>query len=107
MFRIDPRTRYGGHAAHHVFRLDRPNVSLRVDRVETNEKLVRFAVNHSVGVRSPNAFGTNRLMKRGVDFIKLVGGTVRQVRAVSNHPKAIRPRDDGSRAALPFVVIIR
>ena len=106
MFRIEPRTRYGGHAARHVFGLNRPHVPLRVNRVETDEKLVRFAMNHSVGVRSPYAFGTNRLAERRVDFIQFIGRTVGKVRTVRYHPKAIRPRNDRSRPTFPFVVVI-
>ena len=107
MLRTDPRTRYGGHASRHVFRLNRPHVPLRVDRMKTDKKLVRFAMNHSIGVRSPYALGTNRPMERRVDLIQFIGRAVGEVRAVRNHPQAIRPRNDCARPTFPFVIVIR
>src|SRR5687767_14085600 len=96
--------RVTGRSAKHLFVGDNTDVALSVDRIRSDEQLLRLAVNETIRGRAADALRSDDLLQVGRDFIQQIRRTFRLMRRVGDDPKPIRPRYDGARAALAFVV---
>jgi len=77
-------------------------LTFAIDEVRTDEKLAGILVDHAIGWSAADAFRPDDLLQSGRDFVKLIGGTIRLMRSISDHPQPVGPRHDGPDAALVF-----
>jgi hypothetical protein len=92
---------HGRHAAHElVLDVTRPDVALRVDEVGPDDELLRFLVDHPVGVRAADALRPHVEAHVRPDSVELVATTLGGVRWVGEKPEPACPGHDGTDAAL-------
>ena len=96
--------RGAGEPARHRRSRNDTDTAAGVDRVWTNEELLRFTVNQPVGVGAADALRADGLLQLRRDLIELVGGFLNEVRAVGDGPQPTGPRDDRAGAAFALVV---
>ena len=99
-------TSVAGEAAGHEFRRDDAHFTLGADEVRPDDELVRLLMDHAVGGRAADAFQPHDLSQVRRDLVELVARAVGQVRAISDDPEAVGPRDDGAGAAFALVIEI-
>ena len=73
-------------SAVHFFVRNGAHPALRVDGVEADEELLRFAVNETIGRGTTNALRAGGQPKRGVNFIQLIVGALGFVWGVGDNP---------------------
>ena len=96
--------RNGGHPDRHDLRRNGSYLSLRVDQIVSDQKLVRFGVYHATRRSTPDTLGVNRerFTEVSIDREQLVFTSSRLMGGIVHHPQLARPRHHGADAA--FVV---
>ena len=83
---------------------DRADIALGIDDVGSNEKLLRFFVNHAVRRSAADRLRTHGFLQVACDFVEFIGRSFWQVRSIGDHPQTIRPRHYSACATFAFFV---
>ena len=88
-----------------IHRLHHADLLLRVNRVRSDEELIRLLVNQTVRRRAANRdILVDHPRKVGLHLVKEIRRFVRHVRRIGNRPERTRPRHDRARATLTFAI---
>ena len=102
--RIGQMTGVTREPAEHPGWRNRADILVPVDQVGTDQQMVRFAVDHTVGRRAADAAFEDVLLQAGGDPIQLVRRSLRRVRRIGNRPQVPLPGDDRPGAAFASVI---
>ena len=92
--RIYEVSRSGGEPRAEQVRIGGANVAARVDEIRAEDELVRFGVDHPVGVRAADALGMERELEVGADGVKSVVTARGRGRRIGEPPQSLRPRHE-------------
>src|SRR5262245_24114427 len=96
--------RGAGEPARHCRSRNPTDTAAGVDRIWTDEELLRLTVNQPVGVGAADALGTDSLPQIRRDLVEPVRGFLNEVRAVGDGPQPTGPRNDRAGAAFALIV---
>ena len=89
----------------HIVR-DSSYVTLCINHVRTDEELLTWLVDHTVGWSTTDTLLAHDLLQVWCNLIEFVVRTIRLMWRVGNHPQAISPRHYGSCTALALRVVV-
>ena len=86
--------RHGRNAAGHDLGRDDSHPALRVDEIRSDDHLVRFAMDHAVGMRAADALGAGGQVQRGVQLVELIVSAAKDVGRIRDVPELAGPGHD-------------